>query len=99
MVIYEVNLQVDMEIAEVYAAWLREHVQEMLAIDGFEGATWYEVETDDEVRLHWCLHYRLKDRVALQAYFDGPAERMRDDGLKRFAGRFDASRRILTPQA
>lgn len=97
MTIYEVNLHVDAAAASAYAAWLRPHIEEMLAIDGFEAATWYAVEDAGDDRVHWCIHYELADRAALQAYVDGPAEAMRNDGLERFDGQFTADRRILTP--
>lgn len=34
-VVYEVNLEVDADIADAYVAWLVPHMAEMLAIDGF----------------------------------------------------------------
>lgn len=93
MLIYEVNLHVDAEIAGAYAAWLSQHIEEMLEIDGFERAVWYEVEEDG--REHWSVHYYVESREALEAYFDGPAERMRGQGLERFQGHFSADRRVL----
>ena len=59
--------------------------------------TWYTVEDAGDDRVHWCIHYELADRAALQAYVDGPAEAMRQEGLQRFEGQFTADRRILTP--
>ncbi len=95
MTIYEVNLFVDTAIADEYAEWLKGHVDEMLEIDGFQEATWYAVENDNDAEEHWCIHYRLDNREALEAYFNGPAERMRGDGLRHFRGRFTAERRVL----
>ncbi|MDX1418995.1 MAG: DUF4286 family protein, partial [Rubricoccaceae bacterium] len=73
MVIYEVNLAVDAEIADAYAAWLGPHIGEILALDGFLGADWFEVEPEADTRdgrVRWCVQYRLRDRAALQDYFD-----------------------------
>ena len=36
MITYEVNLEIEREVAEAYGSWLRAHVDELLAIDGFE---------------------------------------------------------------
>ena len=94
MVIYEVNLAVENDVAEEMATWLRDHIGEMLAIDGFEGAAWYQREAETG-RQQWTVHYRLTGQRALDAYFDEHADRMRQDGLDRFGGRFDATRRIL----
>lgn len=98
MVIYEVNLAVDRAIADAYAAWLTPHIDEILALDGFVSAEWWDVEPAPETsgdRVRWCVQYRLRDRAALQAYFDEHAARLRGDGLDRFAGRFAATRRVL----
>ena len=94
MVIYEVNIQVDNDAAEEIAVWLKAHVREMLAFDGFEGAVWYQRDPEDG-RQQWTLHYRVDGYDNLQAYFDTHAHRMRQDGLDRFGGRFTADRRIL----
>ncbi len=96
MVIYEVNLDVDDAIANEYAAWLREHIRDMLEIDGFVAAAWYTRDGDDaEGRRAWTIHYQLEDRAVLRTYFDEHAERMRGEGVARFEGRFEAARRVL----
>ena len=95
MVTYEVNLAVDREIAGEYAAWLKEHVGEMLDIEGFLSSDQWIEESEDPDRIHFCIHYRLASRRALEDYFERHAERMRGDGLTRYQGRFSASRRIL----
>ena len=103
-VVYEVNLAVDREIAGAYAAWLGPHIEDVLALDGFTGAEWWEVEPPNtpeasgDGRVRWCVQYRLRDRAALQVYLDRHAARLRGDGLARFAGRFEATRRVLTPR-
>ena len=43
----------------------------------------------------WSIHYRLKNRESLENYFREHAQRMRQEGLRRFAGKFSAHRRIL----
>lgn len=102
VVLYEVNLAVDAEIADACAAWLRPHIAEILRLDGFMGAEWFELEpheADGDARVHWCVQYRLPSREALQTYFDEHAARLRGDGMDRFAGRFEASRRVMTERA
>lgn len=98
MVVYEVNLAVDAEIAAAYRAWLEPHIAEVLAVPGFLSAEWWDVEDSDRQpgnRVRWCVQYRVDSREALHAYFDEHAARLRGDGLERFGGRFEASRRIL----
>lgn len=100
MVIYEVNLAVDADIAEAYAAWLAPHIDEVLAVPGFVSAEWWTVEADRQPgdRVRWCVQYRVESRAALRDYLDHHAARLRGDGLDRFGGRFDATRRILVPR-
>ncbi len=97
MVLYEVNLTVANTIAEDYRLWLAEHIQEMLEFDGFVTAQWFESEEGDSTEhTSWIIHYYLRDRDALQDYFDNHAGRMRQDGLDRFGNNFSATRRIFS---
>ena len=99
MIIYEVNLEVDAAIAADYRAWLEAHVAQMLALPGFLGAEVFEVValSPAPARRTWCVHYRLRDRAALDDYLQAHAARMRGDGLARFGDRFRATRRVLQP--
>jgi hypothetical protein len=95
-VIYEVSLWPDPAIASDFDAWLEHHVQEMLGLPGFLGATIHRAEEDppgDGVLR--TVRYRLQDRAALDRYLQEHAERMRADGTRRFGNRFRVSRRIL----
>ena len=104
MLIYEVNLTVDGDIANEYSAWLREHIREILKLDGFESAAWF-ARSDDADTIpdgdepadprEWTVHYQVRSREALQAYFDEHAARFRQDGIDQFEGQFSADRRIL----
>lgn len=100
-VLYEVTLSVERAIAGEYRAWLDAHVAQMLALPGFTGAEVFElVETPpDAARLVLCVHYRLRDEAALEAYLRDHAVAMRADGIARFGDRFRASRRVLRPAA
>jgi hypothetical protein len=44
--------------------------------------------------LRTCV-YRLASQEHLDAYFRDHAERMRADGMRRFGGKFSATRRVL----
>ena len=98
-VIYEVNLKVDRDIAAEYAAWLEPHMDQMLELEGFESATWFEREPGMEGAhgdsVLWTLQYHVGTRADLERYLVEGAARMRGDGLERFNGRFEASRRVL----
>jgi len=99
VLVYEVNLTVDAAVAEAFAAWLPGHVAELLALPGFLAAEIFRVDEPappaGEVAL--SVVYRLRDRAALDAYLRDHAARLRADGIARFGGRFQASRRVLSP--
>lgn len=93
-VIYEVNLAVEPAIEDEFADWLQTHVAEMLALPGFEAAETLLEEGPPDQPV-FSVRYRLRDRDALDEYFEQHAARMRADGVARFGGAFRASRRIL----
>jgi hypothetical protein len=104
MLLYEVNLTVGGEVAPRYSSWLREHIREMLELDGFEAAVWYASSDDGHTTPKpdeptgartWTVQYQVRGRDALQAYFDDHAGDMRRDGAQQFRNHVDAERRIL----
>ena len=99
MLIYEVNLTVSTEIASEYKAWLLDHIDEMLKIPGFHAAKFYQRDADEAGGNGecWTVHYFVDSRAALNDYFDGQAKVMREEGIKRFGGKFSANRRVLEP--
>jgi hypothetical protein len=99
MLVYEVTVEVDAEIREAYVAWLRPHVDEILALRGFTGAEIFEVVDPvcDDGWIGLCTQYRLADPAALEAYLRDHAPRLRADGIARFGERMRARRRVLAP--
>ncbi|WP_187770824.1 DUF4286 family protein [Cognatilysobacter lacus] len=98
MVVYEVNVDVDIGIRGQYLHWLQAHVAEILALPGFTGADVFEVLDDaDTDVLHICMQYRLVDEPALDAYLRDHAPRLRAEGLARFGDRMRARRRVMRP--
>lgn len=104
MLVYEVNLTVDEAVAPRYSTWLREHIRELLNLEGFEAAAWFvrgedantipDGDAPDGPR-RWTVHYQVRDRETLQTYFDEHAEAFRSKGLAAFEGHVTAERRIL----
>lgn len=99
--IYEVNLDLDAAIADDYLIWLREHIAHLCTLPGFLGARLHTVSDPaaEAGRVALSVHYRLRDQAALDDYLREHAPRMRADGISRFGGRFNASRRVLQPLA
>jgi hypothetical protein len=98
MVIYEVNLVIDVAIEGSFDAWLPEHILEMLQVAGFDRAQTMTSESTDARVVHRTVWYEVRDMTALETYFDTQASTMRAAGLAAFGDAFRASRRILTPK-
>jgi len=92
---YEVELEPDADILGEFEAWLEYHVDEMLALPGFTGATIHKAENPDSGAALRVVRYELADRAALERYLEEFAPRMRAEGVTRFGDRFRASRRIV----
>ncbi|HEX5353365.1 MAG TPA: DUF4286 family protein [Rhodanobacteraceae bacterium] len=97
MILYVVDLEMAATLRDEYMAWLNDHVREMLALPGFESAEIMSPLEPPPSEGRWtiCVHYRLRDRAAWQAYLSGHAQRMRQAGSDRFGDRVQASRRVL----
>ena len=96
MIIYEVTLEVELPVKESFLVWLREHILEMGTFDGFGQGELYEAEDAPEGTFSLVVSYPVRDRSALERYFQDGAGQMRGDGLARFPDKFRASRRILS---
>lgn len=95
MLIYEVNLVVQDDVSEAYITWLKDHIEQILRIDGFVYATLAEEESAEAGTRRYVVHYYSRDRESLENYFTHHASSMRQDGLARFPGKFTATRRVL----
>ncbi len=99
MIIYEVNLTVNPEIANEYRRWLHSHIDDILKLEGFHAAKWYQRDNDEAGGNGecWTIHYFLDSRAALNHYLDHHAESLREEGAQKFGGKFSANRRVLEP--
>ena len=95
MLLYEVTVRVDPEIAEAFLAWLRAHVDEMKTLPPIDDARMFRSTDEEDEHVVFVSQYEMASRAAYEDYLQNYAERMRGDGTKRFGGRFTASRRVL----
>jgi hypothetical protein len=96
VIVYEVNLKVRESVRAAWLEWLHGHVEEMLAFPGFGTA---EILAEDPAEPGWrryCVRYRVASRADLERYLAEDAARMRAEGMRLFAGQFEASRRVLS---
>lgn len=99
-VIYEVTLKVQKSVEDDFENWLKGHINDVLAIDGFETASWFRIAQDESTvnkETHWTVHYSLRDLPALNNYLEKHAPRLRQPAKDNFGEKFMAERRTLTP--
>lgn len=94
-VLYEVNLEADAAIEGPFDTWLRDHIADLLQIDGFRSAEILEDASAPAGRVRRIVQYRLRDQAALDTYLREHAPRMRTQGVAKFGDRYSAERRVL----
>lgn len=99
MIVYEINLTIDMEIISQFEIWLKEHIKEMLQFPGFIEAAILKPEFDSPHQKEaLTVQYLVENREFLEHYFIVHAEKMREKGLISFKNKFSAERRIFERQ-
>ncbi|OUR97893.1 hypothetical protein A9Q84_06770 [Halobacteriovorax marinus] len=93
MVEYEVTINVQEEIFDAYMIWLKDHIKEMLTIEGFSDAKYYNVDVANEKIV--CVRYFVESKELLQKYLDETSKKMRKSYKNEFENKFSISRRIL----
>ncbi len=94
-VLYEVNLDAEAALEGPFDTWLRDHVADMLQLDGFLSAEILVDPAPPAGRIRRTTQYRLRDQAALDRYLRDDASRMREHGVALFGDRFRADRRTL----
>ena len=99
MVIYEVNVELNPEIKDDFISWLEnEHIDELLAQDGFYKAeTFYRKASEEGCadKSLLTIHYSVNSRKNLEDYFKNHREEIKRKALEKFNGKFKINRRIL----
>lgn len=86
MYIYNVTLNIDESIHEEWLEWIKEHIPQVLSTGKFEKATLTRVLVEEEMGgVTYSVQYKTNSREALDAYYKEDADRLRNEGLKRFA--------------
>ena len=96
MIIYNVTANIDESIHEEWLSWIKEHIPQVLATGKFTEAKLTKVLVDEEMGgITYSVQYRAKSREDLDNYYKNDADRLRSEGLKRFADKMLAFRTEL----
>ena len=96
MIIYNVTVSIDESIHDEWLIWIKEHIPQVLGTGKFEKATLTKVLVEEELGGHtYSIQYRSYSREALDAYYKEDADKLRTDGLNKFADKMLAFRTEL----
>lgn len=96
MYIYNVTLNIDESIHQEWLDWIKEHIPQVLSTGHFSDAKLSRVLVEEEMGgVTYSVQYRAKTREDLDNYYKNHADRLRQDGLKRFADKVLAFRTEL----
>ena len=93
MVIYEVNIQINVDIQNRFSSWLRSHAKQMLEFDGFKK---YNIYKNEKEYLSFSVHYHVESIIYLENYIRNHSDGMRLKGKKEFENKMTINRRILS---
>ncbi len=96
MIIYNVTINIDESVHDEWLKWIKEHIPQVLATGKFDKATLTKVLVEEDMGGEtYSVQYRSYSREALDAYYKEDAERLRADGMKKFADKMLAFRTEL----
>lgn len=96
MIIYNVTINIEDSVHDDWLVWIKEHIPQVLGTGKFTDAKLTKVLVEEEMGgVTYSVQYRAKSREALDAYYKEDAERLRSDGMKRFADKMLAFRTEL----
>ena len=96
MIIYNVTVNIDDSAHDEWLLWIKEHIPQVLATGKFDKATLTKVLVEEDMGGQtYSIQYRSYSREALDAYYKEDADKMRTEGLKKFADKMLAFRTEL----
>ena len=95
MIIYNVTINIDESIHNEWLIWIKEHIPQVLATGKFSEAKLTKVLVSGEEGVTYSVQYRAKSREDLDNYYKHDAERLKGDGMAKFADKMLAFRTEL----
>ena len=69
MIIYEVNLSIELEVESAFITWLKEHIEEILKLKCFVLASLLKYVEDITTTANWVVQCKIESRMDLDNYF------------------------------
>ena len=96
MFIYEVAIQLPVEILPEFKEWLNPHIEEMSQLPYFTSATLFEARNLENGSIELKVHYMLKSESSLELYLQETAPRMRGQLPSHLTEKVRYKRQLLT---
>jgi len=95
-IIYNVTININESVHNKWLTWIKEHIPQVLATGYFKEAKLTKVLIEEDMGgVTYSIQYRAHSREALDSYYKLHAEKLRQDGLQRFADKMLAFRTEL----
>jgi len=94
-IIYNVTINIEESIHKEWLIWIKEHIPKVLATGKFEKATLTKVLVEEDEGHTYSVQYRSYSRKALDAYYKDDAEKLKAEGMQKFADKMLAFRTEL----
>jgi len=94
-IIYNVTINIEESIQKEWLIWIKEHIPKVLATGKFEKATLTKVLVDQDEGHTYSVQYKSYSRAALDAYYKDDAEKLKAEGMQKFADKMLAFRTEL----
>jgi hypothetical protein len=97
MIIYNVTIKVETEVADAWVSWMKtEHMQELLDTGIFSQSRLCRLLEQDEVEgVTYSAQYFCNTIADYNKYIDDHSTQMRDKAFKKFGGKFIAFRSVM----
>lgn len=95
MYIYNVTVNVEDSVHNEWLNWIKLHIPQVLATGRFTEAKLTKVLVKEETGVTYSVQYRAKSREDLDNYYKLDADRLRQEGLVKFADKVLAFRTEL----
>ena len=96
MIIYNVTVNIEDSIHDEWLKWIKNHIPQVLATGKFIDARLTIVLVEEEMGgTTYAVQYKAKSREALDSYYKNDAEKLKQEGLLKFADKMLAFRTEL----
>ncbi|HMN05336.1 MAG TPA: DUF4286 family protein [Flavobacteriales bacterium] len=96
MIIYNVTVNVDKEVHEMWLAWMQHtHLPDVLATGHFQEARICRVLSEGDTGFTYAVQYTCKDMAEYEQYIEHHADRLRAESEKYYGVKAVAFRTLL----